>query len=328
LYLGDEVKTDLPVAKVLQNVVKMATSILKFIADAATFGLSTHNHARCMRFASAFARYVVSSMGGQQNECTTFEEDDLKDTLVFIKSSFSYASKLLHLVLTSSSESSAPPREAFYLANDLLDLIVSIESSLGSRYASHVLSVAKPWLPVLMLGLGSNQLIKASEEEHTSNLGDFTALPLWLLVLGKAELYKISKLSDKQDEEQGEEPGDDVPEPEAPVLRKLTEMMVVLLKKGNARVLDAAGCVILTGAGFVLEGEDFGLMFGLLHFTCMKLLGKEYSSWKELELVPRSLQEIHSRIERELGGSNLSVDGRRVLESSRELLGSVCMDPE
>ena len=75
------------------------------------------------------------------------------------------------LVLTSSSEPSAPPREVFYLANDLLDLIVSIESSLGSRYASHVLSVAKPRLPVLVLGLGSDQ------GESTSSSGDFTALP-------------------------------------------------------------------------------------------------------------------------------------------------------
>ncbi|ONK75910.1 uncharacterized protein A4U43_C03F21850 [Asparagus officinalis] len=176
---GGEAKTDLPAVKVMQNVAKMATAILKIIADAAAVGLITHNHVKCLNFGSAFARYIVSFTRGQQNETSAFEEEDLKDVLVFLKSSFSYASKLLHLVLKNSSESSAPPREVFDLANDLLDLIVSIESSLGSKYASHILSVAKPWLPILVLALGSQQLIKAREYQGTASSGDLTVLPAY-----------------------------------------------------------------------------------------------------------------------------------------------------
>lgn len=327
LYLGCEVKADVPVTKVMENVVKMATSILKFIVDAATIGSITYNHARCLKFASGFARYVISLSGGQRKECAAFKDEDLKDVLVYLKSSFSYASKLLHLVLTSFSESSVPPREAFYLANDLLDLIVTIELSLGSKYASHVLSVAKPWLPVLILGLGSNHLIKAREQEGTSSSGDFTALPFWLAVLGKSELYESSKLSSKQDNEQSKGEDTDV-EPNVPVFKKLMEIVVLLLKKGNLKVLDAAGSVLLIGVKFGLEGADFGLVFGLLHFICMKLLGKEFTSWKDIELMVRSLEEIYLRIEKELGESDLSEDGEHVLESAKELLGSVCKDPK
>ncbi|KAG1347919.1 Condensin-2 complex subunit G2 [Cocos nucifera] len=315
---GDELKTDIPEARRLQNMMKLVTSILQFIVDAATMSLVNQNQGRWVMFASSYARYVVSAIGRHRQQNAPLKEDDLKEMLTYLKSSFTYATKLLHLVLRNSSETSAPPPEAFYLANDLLDLVTSIESYLGLRYAFHVVSVAKPWLPVLILGLGCNQLIKVTEKGGTSNLGDIIGLnfPVWLSVLGKTELYAVNEIS--QDVE-----GNHPPALELSVFRKLIEMLVILLKKGSPKILDAVGCVFLAGLEVGLDKADFDLVLGLVHFTCVKLLDKENACLEELQLMSSSLHEIHLKIERNLQGHHSIDDGKHQLESARTLIRSV-----
>lgn len=297
---------------------KLVTAILQFTVDAATMSLVNQNQGRCVMFASSYARYVVSAIERHRQQKAPLKEDDLKEMLTYLKSSFTYAAKLLHLVLRNSSETSPPPPEAFYLASDLLDLVTSIESYLGLRYAYPIVSVAKPWLPVLILGLGCNQLIKVTEKGGTSNLGDIIGLnfPKWLSVLGKTELYAVNEIS--QDVEVN-----CLPAMEASVFRKLIEMLVILLKKGSPEILDAVGCVFLAGLEVGLEKADFDLVLGLVHFTCVKLLDKKNACLEELQLMSSSLQEIYLKIERDLEGHHSIDDGRHQLESARTLIRSV-----
>lgn len=299
--LDDEAKTDIPVSKVMLNVAKIIAPTLKFITDALTIELISHMHTRCLKFASSFYHYLLSFINVHHTKLSEFNEEDVKDILLHLKSSYSYALKLLHITLKSSSESSVPPKEVYYLSNNLLDFIVSIESSLGSKYASHILFVAKPWLSVLILGLASNHLVKSYEEEEG---GNFSTFPLWLSVLGK------------QEDEEGLQ-----------VYKNLIEMVIALLKKGNLKVLDAVGGVIFRGVEFAFEKEEFELVIGLLKFACERLLGSDFASWNEMEIIPRYEQKVSLRIEREINEENVDEGKRQILECARDLLKLICTEP-
>ncbi|KAI0497706.1 hypothetical protein KFK09_020939 [Dendrobium nobile] len=318
---GCQFKLDIPEAKGIENVMKMCTSILRFISDIKTMNLVGQNDISCLRFASAYARYVLSSMGGYRREVLSFKEDDLKEAFYCLKSSFTYAAKLLHLVLQCSSEFSTVPIEAFYLSNDLLDLITAIEPYFGIKLAFQMVSVVKPWLPVLILGVGCNQLIKSREQDGESKIIGPSRhhFPTWLAVLSKAELHEISKVSSEENDDQ-------ISEPEGSVFTKLIWMAVVMLKKGSLRIVDAIGCVILVGVDVGLDTKDFGLLLGLVHFICVKLLGKEFTSWNELEQMTSYLQEIYPRIENEIANPSLSDDERKKLETAKTLLTSLCLN--
>lgn len=318
---GCEFKLDMPKAKGIENVMKMCTSILKFIADTQTMNLVGHNDISCLRFGSAYARYVLSSMGGYRREVSYFKEDDLNEAFYCLKSSFTYAAKLLHLVLQRSNEFSTVPVEAFYLSNDLLDLVTAIEPYFGIKLAFQMVSVVKPWLPVLILGVGCNHLMKPRKQEGESqfNVSCRHHFSTWLAVLSKAELHEISKASPEENDGQ-------IPEQEVSVFAKLIWMAVVMLKKGSLRIVDAIGCVILVGLDVGLDTRDFGLLLGLVHFICVKLLGKEFTSWNELEQMTSYLQEIYPRIENEIANPTLSEEERKKLETAKTLLTSICLN--
>lgn len=311
----------MPKAKGIENVMKMCTSILKFIDDAKTMNLVGYNDISCLRFASAYARYVLSSMGGYRCKVSSFKEDDLKEVFYCLKSSFTYAAKLLHLVLQCSNEFSNVPVEAFYLSNDLLDLITAIEPYFGIKLAFQMVSVVKPWLPVLILGVGCNHLIKSRKQEGGSkfNIPSRHHFPTWLAVLSRAELHEISKVSSEENVGQ-------IPESETSVFTKLIWMAVLMLKKGSLRIVDAIGCVILVGLDVGLDTRDFGLLLGLVHFICVKLLGKEFTSWNQLEQMTSYLQEIYPRIENEIANPSLSEDERKNVETAKTLLTSICLN--
>ncbi|WOL15422.1 hypothetical protein Cni_G24203 [Canna indica] len=228
---------------------------------------------------------------------------------------FSALAKLLHLILKSSSESSGPPTEVFYLANNLLDLIASIELYVGTRHASSIISVAKPWLPILLLGLGCNQLMP--DKESTLDLADLIGVnfPLWLSVLGKSQLHRDGDSSQDDDNQ--------TPALEVPVFENLMEMLLILLKKGNQRILDAVGGVILAGLELSLKNADFVLVFGLLQFTCIKLLGNKSGPLEELELMHSSLRKVYQLIEKDPRDHHIGEDGRHQLESAKSLIRSV-----
>ncbi|KAA8531574.1 hypothetical protein F0562_006283 [Nyssa sinensis] len=258
--------------KRISNTVKMLTAVLKFVVDA-----------------------------------TMFKEEDLKDIFLCLKSSFTYAAKLLNLVLTSSTEALPPPLEAYDLANDMLDLVISTELYLGSSYAAHLVAAVKPWLPDLILALGSKNIMKPTLEER-----------MWPSVLAKIELRELTEVG--LDEE-----GDRVSEPaEFSAFKKLVEMMVLLLR-GNINVLDAIGVIFLTYSVVELERKEFELVLGLLHFVCVKLVRREHVEWGELKLMLATLQDIYPQIEREAEELCSNEHAWQKLESARAMLEPVWM---
>lgn len=296
---------------------KMLTAILKFIVDAFMMGFLSHYYGQSLKFMSGYVQYIISALGQQSHDQFQFEEDDLKDIFLCLKSSFTYAAKLLNLVHRDVSEASPLPLEAFDLSNNLLDLITSIELYLGPAYAARLVTVAKPWLPDLILALGSGHILKLAQGEGKQ----FHALdriklrfPSWLLILTKTELSELSEVSPEED-------GDRVSESkEFPVFKKLLEMIVTLLK-GNPKILDAVGVIFLTGSVVGLERKDFGLVVGLLHFVCLKLFRQDDREWGNMMLA--SLQHIYPQIEREIEEND--EDERQKLHSAKELLEPVWM---
>ncbi|KAL6013092.1 hypothetical protein ACLOJK_003582 [Asimina triloba] len=282
-----------PETKRIAHTVKMAATVLKFLADASTVSDVSHNYERSLQFASAYAQYIIATLD-QQPDCKLSEEEDLKDAFVCLKSSFTYAAKLLHLALKSSSGSSTQSQEASYLAHNLLNLITSIELHIGSRYATHLIPVAKTWLPDLILALASGLVsIKTMKEAEPRSLPNHGRLhcPTWVKLIGKAELHELSKLI--EDEQTNE-----ADKAELSVFKRLIGVMVLMLKKGDPKILDAVGAVILRNLTDAMGNQDFGLVNGLVHFVCMRMVGIEYPYWKELQLASASLQGIYLQIEK------------------------------
>ncbi|PKA57387.1 hypothetical protein AXF42_Ash013574 [Apostasia shenzhenica] len=313
-------KTDMPEAKIIENVMKICTSILKFVADTATMKLVNLNNVSCLKFVSAYARHIISSFGRYRREVPSSKEDDLKVCFEHLRCSFTYAAKLLYLALQSSNETTPVPLEAFYLANDLLDLITAIEPYFGLKYGSQMVPIVKPWLPVLILALGCNQLLRKQEAKSTKFIDSNTHhFPTWLAVLSKSELHEIIKTGNLDHN------GEVSSEFEASIFTKLIGMAVGLLKKGSPRIADAIGCVLSVGLDVGLDTKDYGLLLGLIHFICVKLVGKEFIPCKELVNLTKALQDISPQIDNELEIPNLCEDGRKTLRAAKELLDSFYM---
>ncbi|KAJ0963421.1 hypothetical protein J5N97_028543 [Dioscorea zingiberensis] len=290
----------------IQNMVKLVTSVLKLIADATTIGVISDNQTQCLRFVSASVQHIISFFRRNQYKNSSYQEEDLKYILALLKSSFTYGAKLLHFILMTSTDASAPP-EVFHLCSDLLDLIASLESYMGSRLASVLLSASKPWLPVIILGLGFNKLVAGPNEGKPKSDGFYgRSLPEWLAILSKAETFDGSQ--SKQIDQR------------APVLETLMDMMLLLLKKGDAKIREAIGFIFLTGIEFGLGRGDFDLVFGLSHYTCLKLFGGEGASQKELN---DQLLELCLRIERMIEDPDVNEEGKQKLESAKRIIESV-----
>ncbi|CAM0904457.1 unnamed protein product [Alopecurus aequalis] len=303
------------------NVIMLGTSILKFIVDTTTIKLVNDSKVRCVKFASAYTKYAVSAMKGH-HESSSFDGDDLKDILTLTRSSVTYAAKLLHLVLASSTESSSSLEEAFLLANNLLDLVPAVESFAGSRFALTFVSVLKQWLPVLLLGLGCRWLIGPENGMASNmwNLGD-SDLPMWVVALAKNELLDAEEAREDDQSEQGSAHED------SPSSRKLAEMMVILLKKGSPRIMDSVGGILLSALQSALQNAEHSVVLGLTRFICARLLGSNSSATEKLQLTLDSLCESFFEIDRHCR-DNLVVDEgpRQQLESAKVLIQSVLSD--
>lgn len=299
---------------------KILTAVLKFIVDSTTMGFASHLHKKCLKFTSAYLQHCISTLGRQPGDKLRFKEEDLKDIVVCLKSSFSYAAKFVNVVLKDTSETSPPPVEVFDLANNLLDLMTSFELSFGSTNASRLVAVANSWLPDLILALGSLCMFRQTEVEKTSlSATNHIKLhfPLWPSLLAKVELHKMSEVIPEED--------DKILEPKKfPEFKKLMGAMASLLK-GNPRILDAVGLLLLTGLDVGLERKDFGLVLGLLHFLCVQLVGQEDKQWNGLDKMLVCLPDIYPRIEQEIAERNDDDDERKKLCVARELLEPVWM---
>jgi condensin-2 complex subunit G2 len=303
------------------NVIMLGTSILKFIVDTTSIKLVNDSKARGVKFASAYTKYAISAMK-RHHESLSFNGDDLKDILILTRSSFTYAAKLLHLVLASSTESSSSLEEAFLLANNLLDLVPAVESFAGSRFALTLVSVVKQWLPVLILGLGCLWLIGPENKMTINmwNLGD-SDLPMWIVALAKNELLDAEEAREDEQSEQGTEHED------SPSSRKLAEMMVILLKKGSPRILDSVGGILLSALQLALQKAEHSIVLGLTHFICARLLGSNSSASEKLQLTLDSLREIFFEIDRHCRDNLVDDEAQRQqLESAKVLIQSVLPD--
>ncbi|KAJ9170574.1 hypothetical protein P3X46_018672 [Hevea brasiliensis] len=304
--------------KMTSKKVKMLTAVLKFIVDSTAMGFLSHLNRRCLSFTSSYVKHVIFVLGQQYFEGQQFKEDNLKDSIICLKSSFSYAAKLLNLILKDATEASPPPQEAFDLANDMLDLITSFEIYLGSSFAAHLAAVAKSWLPDLILALGLGSILRHTPVESTY----LTALshvklhyPSWPLILAKAELFEMKEVNPDEDDHEVSDPE------EFPMFKKFIEMIIPLLKR-NPNILDAVGVIFLTHSVVGLERKDFALVLGLLHFVCVKLVGQEDKTWNELDMMLSSLPDIYPQIEREIEEQS-NEDARQKLLSARVLLEPV-----
>lgn len=296
------------------------TAVLKFIVDSTALGFLSHIRGSCAKFTSAYVQDVISALGQQSRDNLQVNYNDLKEIFICLKSSFSYATKLINLCLRESSKASPPPAEAFDLVNELINLICSVELYMDSGYATRLVVVSKAWLPDLILALGSGCVFNQSRAEGMQ----FTAsdhfkvhFPWWLLILARTELDEINKVSLEEDYDRISK------REEFPEFKKFMELIMSLLK-GNLCLLDAVGVVFLTGAVVGLERKDFGLFLGLVHFVCVKLIGVDNREWNGLDTMLASLPDIYPRIEKEIEEQSQE-DERQKLLDAKVLLEPVWM---
>ncbi|CAH2034028.1 unnamed protein product [Thlaspi arvense] len=295
------------------NKVKMLTAILKFIVESTEMGLASNLHARMLKFTSAYLKYAISIFNNHSTGKLELEDTDIKDMILCTKSSTSYAGKLINLVMmTHTTEASCSLFEAFDLANDLLDLFTTVEISLGSAYASRLVTALNPWIPDLVLALGPCFINNNLEEEssYTSSFNHITVrFPSWLITCAKMELHEIDETSDSH--------------LQLPAFERLRNTIVSLVK-GNSKVVDGIGYVLLICSAVCVEKKDYSTALGLLHFLCVKLNSREDREWKELDTMLVSLPRIYPIIEREIGEER-DEDEVKKLEAARELLQPVWM---
>lgn len=296
------------------NMVKMLTAVLKFIADAHTMDLVHKSQEECLSFTLQNIKFIISSLSRSYDEELQFTEDMLKEIYLCLKSSFTYVAKLMNLVLKSSSEVSQPLWGAFDIANELLNLYVSIEEHLGYGYAVRLFPAVKPWVPDLILALGSVNLIKQIPGGRTNSFNPKGDLPLWVSTLARTELAE-------QDTSSDEEPDRISRTGDFKTFKKLVKLMVQLLR-ANYNVVDAVGLTILNNLVVGLKRKNFDLVFGLLHFVCVKLVRHDEREWKELRSMLTSLQEIYPQLELEEESCN-GEDARQQLLSAKALVEPV-----
>ncbi|KAM3306131.1 hypothetical protein P3S67_013001 [Capsicum chacoense] len=296
------------------NVVKVLTAVLKFIADAHTMDLVHKRQEECLSFTLENIRFIISSLRRSYDEELQFTEDMLKEIYMCLKSSFTYVAKLMNVVLKSSSEVTQPVWGAFDIANELLNLYVSIEEHLGYGYAVRLFPAVKPWVPDLILALGSVNLMKQIPGGRTSSFNPKDDLPLWVSTLARTELAEQDTIS-------YEEPDKISKTGSFKTFRKLVNLMVHLLR-ANYNVLDAVGQTILNYLLVGLKRKNFDLVFGLLHFVCVKLVGHDEREWKELASMLQSLQQIYPQLELEEESCNDEA-ARQELQIARALVEPV-----
>lgn len=296
----------------------MLTSVLKFFVDTVTMGLSCCDSKRCLDMTAAFIQHSILAFGQKFSNTSLFKENELKETILCLKSSITYALKFLNLVLKDPNEASKPLLEVFKLANCLLDLITCIELQFGSGYALSLLTGLKPWLPDLIVALGSGYMLNETEPGAAISLFEQIKLnfPSWLSVLASIELEEIREASSEAED------GTGTPVLEKhSVLQKFISAAIKMIGK-SWKLADAIGAILLGGSAVGLERNDCRLVLGLIRFVCAKLVPEEDRHWGKFDMMLASLCSIYPEIEKrvEEGGSE---DGQEKLKDALALLEPV-----
>lgn len=290
---------------------KNLTAVLKFIVDAISMGFLSEKYELCLKFVSEYMQLITSILGQQVYKDIQFEVET-KEIFLCLKSSLTYAAKLLNQILRHVKDSSLT--QISILGHNLLDLIASIEVNLGSGYAARLVALAKAWLPDLILALGAGCLMRPVEGEEAHMLfyeQTKSYFPSWLSVVAKIEL------SDMSEEDSAEEEDDDrsFDPHNFSTFKKFLKMIVTFLKRDH-RILDAIGVIFMIGSEIGLERKDFGLVLGLLQFVCRSLYSADDREWGDMMLA--SLQRCYPQIEREIEQCN--GEGLHQLDRAKALL--------
>ncbi|KZV57013.1 hypothetical protein F511_08171, partial [Dorcoceras hygrometricum] len=273
------------------NVEKMLLAILKFIVDANAMNLVPNCQERCLHFALEKLKFISSNLRRRSIPLTEILEKDLKEKFHCIKSSFTYAAKLLSLVL-KTCEPSSPQARAYDLVNEMFNLVVSVEEFFGYGYAIRFTAIVVPWIPDLILALGSIHLLKQTQEEGVGSVlsrNDRLSLSSWKNILAIVEVQELIIL---------EEETEFIPNSRFSAFKKFVELMTQILKTNNT-VLDAVGAILLADSLQALQDKNYNIVLGLLHFVCVKLVKSEDCEQKELKLILASLEQLHSKLQTE-----------------------------
>ncbi|KAL9241615.1 hypothetical protein vseg_015706 [Gypsophila vaccaria] len=295
----------------LLNFVKICTTILKYIVDAATLNLTSDNQQRCLSFTSTYLQNMISVFKRCFNGEFKFQDAQLREIHVCLKSSFTYSAKLVNLVLAGASDDSPAPVEVYEVSNHLLDLIASTELHCGSNYAARLVTVAKLWLPDIILGLRSKCMLKQSSDDEMR-------VHPWLTILANLELHEMRRSTLGEEEDEEEKPED---EGKFPAFEKLVGMMVQLVKI-NDEILDGFSVVILLGSATGLHKKEFGLVLGLVRFVFAKLVTSHYTQLGKLNMTMAYVQELYPLVESCIVEAD-NGEGFEELVSIKELLEPV-----
>ncbi|XP_075498615.1 LOW QUALITY PROTEIN: uncharacterized protein LOC142536987 [Primulina tabacum] len=273
------------------NVEKMLLAVLKFIVDANAMNLVPNCQERCLNFALEKLKFIISNLRRHFIARTQFLEEDLKENFHCLKSSFTYAAKLLNLVFKTCEPSSPQPR-AYDLVNEMFNLVISIEEFYGYGYAARFAAIVEPWIPDLILALGSFHLRKHTQEEGVGSVlsrNDTLPLSSWKNILAVIEVQELIIL---------EEDTEFIPNSRFSAFKKLVETMTQMLRTNN-NVLDAVGAILLADSLQALQSKNYTSSLGLLHFVCVKLVQSEDLELKELKFMLASFEQLHSKLETE-----------------------------
>ncbi|KAH9314616.1 hypothetical protein KI387_023243 [Taxus chinensis] len=341
---GTARKTYISKGSMINLVARVSTTILKSIVDGSYLNLVVQVpvQARCLNFASAFFKYMKLQIE-KQSEGQKCTGNDWRDILICLKSSGTYAAKLLYLCLKNSNEL-AP--EASHLANSLLDLITLSESVSGSRLQVSILAVLKPWMPDLLIAVSSaNALCSDGSLEGGSSKHGFDELAeegkqlccAWIVTLANLELLPANVNNSQEcHQSEGDAAGgtsndDEETKTKDNLYHAALDFMrtvVKLLHKGDTRVLHAIMKIIMSQTAFALKNKVYSRVLGLLHFSCGKLLGCEKAQESGLDIVLNesllySFEEINIHIEEALESLQEDENAGQMLQVAKGLVENV-----
>ncbi|GLJ04628.1 hypothetical protein SUGI_0000030 [Cryptomeria japonica] len=337
-------KTDISEGSMINLVARVSATILKSIVDSSYLSLvvQVSVQARCLSFASAFFEYmklqIEEQSGGQK--CMG---NDWKYILVCVKSSATYAAKMLYLWLKNSNDLAS---EASHLANSLFDLITLSESVIGSKFAGSILAVLKPWMPDLLIAVSAaNALYNDVNLESERSKQGFDELVeegkqlccAWTVTLANLGLCPANVINSQEchQSEADATGGTSNEDEEARTKDKLNcvaldfmKTVIDLLQKGDVRVLRAIMKIFLSQAAFALKSKVYSRVLSLLHFSCGKLLGFQMAQECDLDIVLNesslyTLKEINIHIEEAQVSLQGDQDAGQTLKVAKELVENI-----